>query len=60
MGRAVVAFLDGHVESKFPEELGYRILKDGKFVDLERVDDPPSNYFFSGVARDIPPPALPK
>jgi prepilin-type N-terminal cleavage/methylation domain-containing protein/prepilin-type processing-associated H-X9-DG protein len=60
MGRAVVAFCDGHVESKFPEELGYRALKDGKFVDLERVDDSPSNYFFSGSARDIPPPALPK
>jgi hypothetical protein len=38
-----------------PEELGYRRLTDGKFVDLEQVDDPPTNAMFSGSGADKDP-----
>ena len=58
--KAIVAFLDGHVASKTPEELGYVTLPDGKFVDLESSAVKPSNRYFSGRGKDFDPPALPK
>jgi prepilin-type N-terminal cleavage/methylation domain-containing protein/prepilin-type processing-associated H-X9-DG protein len=59
-GRAVVAYLDGHVDKKTPVELGYVTLDNGKFVDLENSDIKPTNRYFSGKGRDLDPPALPK
>ncbi len=52
-------FADGHAGSATPEHLGYRRLGDGRFVDLEVVDNPPCNRFFSGAGRDTDPPSLP-
>ena len=58
-GRANVVYCDGHVVGAKPEQLGYRILPDGAYVDLETVTDPPSNQFFSGTGRDDDPPDRP-
>jgi prepilin-type processing-associated H-X9-DG protein len=52
-------FCDGHGETVSAEKLGYRILPSGAFVDLETVDDPPTNRLFSGTGRDDDPPNLP-
>jgi len=57
-GEAQVVFCDGHVESSTPENLGYRQFEDGQFVDLEAVDRPPHNRFFSGTGRDDDPPRI--
>ena len=58
--RANVVFCDGHGETKTPDALGYRILTDGTFVDLEAVERPPTNRFFSGTGQDGDPPDLPR
>lgn len=58
-GKASVVYCDGHAESQTPEQLGYRLLDNGAFVDLESVDDPPTNRLFSGTGRDDDPPDLP-
>lgn len=58
--RANVVFCDGHGESSASEELGYRILPDGAYVDLETVEDPPTNRSFGGTGLDIDPPDLPQ
>jgi len=58
-GKANVTFADGHGSAMTPEALGYRRLPDGAFVDLETVDDLPTNRFFSGVGYDEDPPAIP-
>lgn len=52
-------YCDGHAETLKVEKLGYRLLPDGAFVDLEVVPDPPTNRFFSGTGKDDDPPALP-
>lgn len=57
--KANVVFLDGHGESRTPEDLGYRILDDGAYVDLEAVEDPPHNRHFSVTGQDDDPPDLP-
>lgn len=54
-GRANVVFCDGHGAAMTPEELGYRRLPDGKFVDLEQTPDPPTNAMFSGSGADKDP-----
>lgn len=59
-GRAIAAFLDGHVEARTAESLGYRQLSGGKFVDLEKVPNLPHNQYFSGTGRDDAPPAKPQ
>ena len=59
VGRANVAFCDGHTEIRLPDELGYRTLPDGSYVDLQQVDDLPTNRLFSGSGQDDPPPDLP-
>ena len=41
-------------------KLGYRILPDGAYVDLDDVDRPPTNRLFSGTGRDNDPPDLPQ
>jgi len=58
--RANVIFCDGHAETSTPDKLGYRILPDGAYVDLQLVDDPPTNRLFSGTGRDDNPPELPR
>lgn len=55
-GRVNVAYCDGHGEAATLETLGYRLLPNGAFVDLETVDIPPSNALFSGTGRDDDPP----
>lgn len=58
--KANVVFCDGHGESQTPYKLGYRVVENGKFADLEPLpNDPPSNQLFSGTGRDDDPPALP-
>ena len=52
-------FCDGHAETRTPQQLGYRLLADGAYVDTEEVPDPPTNRFFSGTSRDEAPPDLP-
>lgn len=59
LGQANVVFCDGHAETCLPEKLGYRILPNGSYADLESTTDPPTNRFFSGTGRDDPPPDLP-
>lgn len=59
-GRVNALFCDGHGESLSVDQLGYRMLPDGKFVDLEAVDDLPTNKLFSGTGQDADPPRLPK
>ncbi len=54
-GRANVVFCDGHGGAMRPEELGYRRSADGKFLDAEPMNDPPTNAMFSGSGRDRDP-----
>lgn len=54
-GRAIMAFLDGAVAAKTPEELGYKQDEDGKFLN----DGGASNRFFSGEDADVDPPVVP-
>ncbi len=58
--RTNALYCDGHVVTTTAYALGYRTLPDGTFVDLETVDDAPTNQWFSGEALDADPPALPK
>lgn len=58
--RANAVFCDGHAETMSPERLGYRYRDDGAAIDLETVDDTPSNRLFSGNGRDDDPPILPQ
>lgn len=60
LDRANTVFCDGHAESSRPDKLGYRILPDGAYVDLEVVDRPPTNRLFSGTGHDEDPPDLPR
>jgi prepilin-type N-terminal cleavage/methylation domain-containing protein/prepilin-type processing-associated H-X9-DG protein len=57
-GRANTLFVDGHVGSHRPSELGYRLLEDGRFADLGDAGllDPPNNRWFSGNGQDLDPP----
>ena len=57
-GRTNAVFCDGHAASVTPLELGYRLLPGGAFVDLEVVDNPPTNQWFSGTGLDADPPAV--
>ncbi len=59
MTKANVAFADGHGTSMTPYNLGYRLLENGAYVDLETVSDVPGNRFFSGLGADAPPPDKP-
>jgi len=60
INRANVIFCDGHGEHVLPQAIGYSLLPDGAYVDLQNVDKPPTNKFFSGTARDDDPPDLPQ
>lgn len=57
--KANAVFCDGHVDSVLPRTIGYRVLPNGAFVDLESTPDGPNNTWFSGSSRDLDPPALP-
>ncbi len=59
-GKAIVVFCDGHGENAKPFDLGYRVLPNGTYVDLESVNDPPHNRRFSGTGQDNDPPDLPQ
>lgn len=56
LGRAGVAFGDGHALRMTAFELGYRQLEDGRYVAEETVPDPPHNRLFSGLGIDLDPP----
>ena len=58
-GKANTVFCDGHGLSLTPNKLGYRLLPNGAFVDLESVERTPSNRLFSGTGNDDDPPDLP-
>lgn len=59
--RANVVFCDGHGEAASPDGLGYRILPDGMYADVQHttVETPPTNKLFAGTGRDDDPPSLP-
>ena len=59
LSKSNAVYCDGHAETLPIQELGYRTLPDGKFVDLESMDDSPDNKLFSGTGRDDDPPAIP-
>jgi len=59
-GKAIVAFLDGSVVAKSPEELGYRKDTNGKYLDTSTGGSRPTNRFFSGTGEDDDPPSLPR
>ncbi|MBN2448040.1 MAG: DUF1559 domain-containing protein [Phycisphaerae bacterium] len=59
VGKANTVFCDGHAEALTPLKLGYRVLPNGAYVDLETVDDPPTNRLFGGSDGDDDPPDLP-
>jgi prepilin-type N-terminal cleavage/methylation domain-containing protein/prepilin-type processing-associated H-X9-DG protein len=58
-GSANVVFCDGHGQTTTAQKLGYRLLPSGAVVDLEPVEDPPTNRYFSGTGYDDDPPDLP-
>ena len=60
LGRSNVVYCDGHAGSLAPDQLGYRVLPDGRYVDLEVVENPPMNRWSSGSGRDDDPPDLPE
>jgi prepilin-type N-terminal cleavage/methylation domain-containing protein/prepilin-type processing-associated H-X9-DG protein len=53
-------FCDGHGDSMSVKALGYRTLPDGKYVDLETVEELPTNKLFSGTGEDADPPPRPR
>lgn len=57
-GKAAVIFCDGHTALMTPQELGYRQLPTGAYVDLEPlpISERPTNRLFSGTNRDDEPP----
>ena len=55
-GKAIVSWVDGHVNAVDPEELGYRMDSTGKFFD---AGNGAHNKFFSGTGEDDDPPAKP-
>ena len=64
LGRANVIFCDGHAATMTRDELGYRTLPDGTYVEQQSADQPegetpPTNRMFSGSGRDEAPPDLP-
>ncbi len=60
-GRTNALFCDGHARSATVYELGYRVLDDGQFIDLEPTeDDPPLNNLFCGFGGDRDAPPLPE
>jgi len=60
-GKANVVFWDGHGEWRTPDQLGYRVHADGRYVDLEsEPGKEPHNIFFSGTGKDVDPPDLPR
>jgi prepilin-type N-terminal cleavage/methylation domain-containing protein/prepilin-type processing-associated H-X9-DG protein len=56
LGKAVVAFCDGHADSVTPQFLGYRQAPDGAYIDGGPVGSGPNNTWFSGTSRDSDPP----
>lgn len=59
-GRVNAVFCDGHGDSLSIKALGYRTLEDGEYVDMEDVEEPPTNKLFSGTGQDDPPPNKPE
>lgn len=61
-GRANVVYCDGHAQASTAENLGYRILPSGAYVDVgeQNVETPPTNKLFAGSGRDSDPPDLPR
>jgi prepilin-type processing-associated H-X9-DG protein len=54
MGKANVAFCDGHVEAKTLDDLGYLVNADGK---VPETGAGATNKYFSGTAQDDDPPS---
>jgi len=54
-GRALVAWMDGHVDAKTAEELGYERSEGGAFL---WNGEETTNTFFSGNRRDTDPPSV--
>ena len=55
-GKAIVSWVDGHVNAVDPEELGYRMDSTGKYLD---AGNGAHNKFFSGTGEDDDPPVKP-
>jgi len=54
MGKANVAFCDGHVELKTLDDLGYLVQADGKVLETGAGA---TNKYFSGTGQDDDPPS---
>ncbi|GMV24826.1 MAG: hypothetical protein AMXMBFR58_08570 [Phycisphaerae bacterium] len=59
LGRANWVFLDQHAETKDVVAMGYGMIHDGKFIDLDASTTTLTNKYFSGTGGDDDPPALP-
>lgn len=56
LGKANAVFADAHGESLTDEKLGYRKHEDGRYVDLDPIDDKPTNVMFSLSGKNDDPP----
>lgn len=57
LGKAVIAFCDGHADTLTPQSIGYRQSPDGAFADGGAAGEgQPTNSWFSGSSRDSDPP----
>ncbi|GMU36143.1 MAG: prepilin-type N-terminal cleavage/methylation domain-containing protein [Phycisphaerae bacterium] len=56
MGKVNAVFADAHAEALTDESLGYRRHEDGRYVDLDSVENKPINVKFSLSGRDDEPP----
>jgi len=54
-GKANTAWMDGHVSSETPEELGYAVNADGSYMN---ADPRSTNRYFSGILVDADPPSV--
>lgn len=59
LGRANFVFADQHAETRSVEDMGYRLINGGKFIDLDASTTVLTNKFFSGTGGDEDPPPLP-
>ncbi len=58
-GRANFVFLDMHADRKGVEDMGYGLINDGKFIDLDASTVTLTNRYFDGTGGNDDPPDLP-
>jgi len=58
-GKSNFVFLDHHAETRGVVDMGYGVINDGKYIDLDAATNELTNRFFSGTGGDDDPPDLP-